>query len=89
VSLLRAVSQDLPAGKVRGTISIFDVVGNTVVDREAMNPDMTDVKLYWIWDGRTRKGSWAAPGTYLARILVEDLVRERKQSIRMNIGVKK
>jgi fibro-slime domain-containing protein len=89
VSLLRAVVQDLPAGKVRGTISIFDVVGNTVVDREAMNPDMTDVKLYWIWDGRTRKGSWAAPGTYLARILVEDLVRGRKQSIRMNIGVKK
>ncbi|HUI91989.1 MAG TPA: fibro-slime domain-containing protein [Chitinivibrionales bacterium] len=89
VTLLRAVAQDLPSGKVRGTVTIFDVVGNTVVDKEAMNPDMTNVKLYWIWDGRTRRGSWAAPGTYLARILIEDFVRDRKQSIRINIGIRK
>jgi hypothetical protein len=44
--------------------------------------------LYWIWDGKTKKGSMAAPGTYLARIVIEDLEHGKKQNIHMNIGIR-
>lgn len=89
VSLLRAVEQDLQNGKVRATITILDAVGNVIVNKKEMDIDQTNVRLFFIWDGKTGSGTFVAPGTYLARINVEDLVRGRTQAIRMNIGVKK
>jgi hypothetical protein len=88
VSLVPAIIANLTNGKVKGTVTIFDAVGNMVVEKSDLLPDLTNVKLYWIWDGRTRKGSMASAGTYLARIVIEDLEHGRKQNIRLNIGVK-
>ena len=81
------MSGDLQAGKITGKITILDAVGNVVRDT-SMFPDAGCI-LFWVWDGKTRSGSFAAPGTYLARILIEDKVRGTKEKRRLNIGVKK
>ena len=73
VSLLPAVKQDLENGKVRATITILDAVGNVVINKKEMLIDQTNVRLFFIWDGKTGSGTFVAPGTYLARINVEDL----------------
>jgi hypothetical protein len=87
VALIPAVSGDLLAGRITGKITILDAVGNVVRDT-SMFPG-AGCKLFWVWDGKTRSGSFAAPGTYLARILIEDKVRGTKEKRRLNIGVKK
>jgi hypothetical protein len=73
---------------VTGTLTIFDAVGNVVADKVQMFADATAVKLSWVWNGKTRTGSWAAPGTYLARIVIDDQVRGTKQNLRLNVGIK-
>ena len=87
VSLIPAIQGDLGKG-VTGSLTIFDAVGNVVADRVQMFADATAVKLFWVWDGKTRTGSWAAPGTYLARIVIDDQVRGTKQTLRVNVGIK-
>jgi fibro-slime domain-containing protein len=90
VSLLPAIKEKLASGKIKGSVTIFDVVGNMVVDKSDLLPDVNNnnAKLYFFWDGKTKKGSIASAGSYLARIVIEDLEDGRKQSIRQNIGVK-
>jgi hypothetical protein len=88
VALIPAVSGDLQGGKIRGTLTILDAVGNVLIDRMNMFPDITSVKIFWVWDGKTRTGAWASPGTYLARITVEDLATNVKQNARVNVGIK-
>jgi hypothetical protein len=88
VLLIPAIVGDLQSGKVTGTVSIFDAVGNVVMNRIQMFPDITAVKVFWVWDGKTRTGSWAAPGTYLARITISDQAQNTTQNIRLNIGIK-
>jgi hypothetical protein len=53
-----------------------------------MFADATAVKLFWVWDGKTRTGAWAAPGTYLARITVENLATNVSQNAKVNVGIK-
>lgn len=93
VSLMPAIIAHLSSGKVKGTISIFDAVGNTVVggrskDTLAWDGDHSNPKLVYLWDGKTNKESMAAPGTYAARLVIEDRELGKKQSIRMTIGIK-
>ncbi len=88
VALIPAISGDLQNGQVKGTLTILDAVGNVIVDKTDMFPDVTSVKIFWVWNGKTRTGAWAAPGTYLARITVQDLANNVKQNIRMNVGVR-
>jgi fibro-slime domain-containing protein len=93
VTFLRAIEPDVLNGNVRATITIYDAVGNALVDNKDMKIDSKNiadnVKLYFIWDGKTSKGSLAAPGTYLARMTVQDITRGRTQTVRMNVGIKK
>jgi hypothetical protein len=88
VSLLPAIKAKLVSGKIKGSVTIFDAVGNTVVEKSDLAADITNAKLYFIWDGKTKKASIASAGSYLARIVIEDLEDGKKQSIRQNIGVK-
>jgi hypothetical protein len=91
VTLIPAIIGDLQNGKATGTVTIFDAVGNVVINRIQMFPDITAVsspKLFWVWDGKTRVGSWAAPGTYLARITISDPAQNTTQNTRLNIGIK-
>jgi len=89
VTLVPAIIATLSSGKIKATITIFDAVGNTVVEKADMAVDLATIKLLYLWDGKTQKGSLAAPGTYLARITIEDLERGRKQNIQTRIGIKK
>jgi von Willebrand factor type A domain len=79
-------------GQITGKITILDAVGNVVRDT-AMVKDKaapaTKPKLVWVWDGKTNGGSRAAPGTYLSRILIKDEKTGDKQSIKMNVGIKR
>jgi hypothetical protein len=88
VVLIKAVEQELAGGKIKGTITILDAVGNMVIDKKDLEADNPACKLYWIWDGKTKKGSWAAPGTYLARIEIDDNKNNKKEHIKMYLGVK-
>jgi hypothetical protein len=88
VSLIPAIQQDLLTGKVRATLSIFDAVGNVLLDKVEMSVDEERIKLFKTWDGKTSKGMYVGGGTYLARIVVEDLVRNKTQTIRQSVGVK-
>ncbi|MDD5673446.1 MAG: FlgD immunoglobulin-like domain containing protein [Chitinivibrionales bacterium] len=71
------------------TVTIFDAVGHVVVDKKQLvaDPDSA-LKLSCTWDGTNRSGMRVATGTYLARILVEDQPSGRKQTIKLNIGIK-
>ncbi len=88
VSLIRAIQQDLQTGKVTGVITVFDAVGNTIIDRLPMSVDLVHTKLFKTWDGKTKKGMYAGGGTYLARIVINDEVRNRTQIISQAVGVK-
>jgi flagellar hook assembly protein FlgD len=90
VSLLPAIRAKLASKQIRGTVTIYDAVGNLVVEKSDLTADVTNAnaKLYFIWDGKTKKSSMASAGSYLARIVIEDLENGRKQSIRQNIGLK-
>jgi fibro-slime domain-containing protein len=88
VSLIKAIQHDLQTGKVTGTISIFDAVGNTILDRQPMSADLVRMKIFKTWDGKTGKGTYAGGGTYLAQIVINDQVRNITQTIRQAVGVK-
>jgi flagellar hook assembly protein FlgD len=88
VSLIPAIQQDLLSGKVTGTITIFDAVGNTIYSNDAMAVDEQRVKLFLTWDGKTNKGVYAGGGTYLVRTVIHDEVRNKTQTIRQSVGVK-
>ncbi len=89
IVLVRAVQQELLSGKIRASISIFDAVGNAIVDNRDMEVDQNNVSLYLIWNGKTRQGILAAPGTYLARMTLVDTETGVTESIRKNVGIKK
>jgi fibro-slime domain-containing protein len=89
VSLLPAIIASLASGKIKGTVTIFDAVGNTVVEKAEMLPDFDNVKLNWVWNGKTKKGTIASPGTYFVRGVVEDLERGRKNSFKCYVGIKR
>jgi fibro-slime domain-containing protein len=89
VSILPALKAKLaPGGTIKGSVTIFDAVGNMVVDKSDLAADITNAKLYFIWDGKTKKSSMASAGSYLARVVIEDLENGKKQNFRMNIGLK-
>ncbi|HUI90704.1 MAG TPA: VWA domain-containing protein [Chitinivibrionales bacterium] len=87
ITLVPSIIASLKAGKVKGTISIFDVVGNLVAN-DTLTVDQNNVKLFYFWNGKTSKGMMASAGTYLGRVFVEDLDQGKKQNIRLNIGIK-
>ena len=90
VTLVPAIIGSIASGKVRGSVTIFDAVGNMVVAKDTLtwNKDVSNPKLYYFWNGKTRKDSMASAGSYLARIVIEDLEHGKKQNIHMNIGIK-
>jgi hypothetical protein len=75
VTLIKAIQGDLQLGKVTGTISIIDAVGNTVLSNEPMSKDLARTKIFKTWNGKTSKGNIAGGGTYMAKIVITDQVR--------------
>ena len=88
VTLIKAIEKDLSTEKVTGTISIFDAVGNTILDRQPMSRDLVRTKIFKNWDGKTSKGTFAGGGTYLAKVVVFDQVLNKTEVSRQAVGVK-
>jgi fibro-slime domain-containing protein len=91
VTLIPAIQGDLVKGRVTGAITIFDAVGNVIVNKAGMAVDVRNPKkpkLFETWDGKTRKGNYAGGGTYMARIEIDDLVSSKTDVVMKAIGVR-
>lgn len=72
---------------LKGTVSIYDVVQNPVIQKKNMVFHSETNRLYFVWDGRNYNGRKVGTGTYLAVINVSG--PDKKYSKRINIGVKR
>lgn len=81
----RRVRKDL---LLRGRVSIYDVVKNSVIENHDMVFDPTSQRLYLAWDGRNRNGRLVGTGTYLAVLEITD-GSEFKERHSVRIGVKR
>jgi fibro-slime domain-containing protein len=99
LTLIKELQASINAGVIRKSIDIFDAVGNRVYTNDTLvsldnNYDFVSaggdtVKARLRWDGRTRKGTTASAGTYIARVTIGDFGRNIKDSRQVNIGIKK
>jgi hypothetical protein len=69
-----------------GIITIYDAVGNCIIQHEPLRAD--DDKLYVIWDGRNRHRAWVAGGSYLGKIEIIDDIDKTATFVKTLIGVK-
>jgi hypothetical protein len=80
---------------VKAWVTVFDAVGNVLVDKAPMGVDSKNrVKLLWAWDGKNKKNMQVSGGTYLARYLVQNfnngvIVREEAGSAKTGIRTAK
>ncbi|GEM_PF-2194562 len=81
----RVISHEYP---LKGTVSIYDVVQNPVIQKKTMVFHNETNRLYFVWDGRNYNGRKVGTGTYLAVINVTG-PDKRKFSSKINIGVKR
>lgn len=72
---------------LKGTVSIYDVVQNPVIQKKTMVFHNESNRLYFVWDGRNYNGRKVGTGTYLAVINVSG--PDRKFNSKINIGVKR
>ena len=71
---------------VSGNITIFDAVGNVIMEKKDMRPD--GPMLYTVWDGKNRKGVWVAAGNYLAKVEIVNMTDNTSTALRIIIGVR-
>lgn len=73
---------------MRGVVSIYDVVKNPVIEDQPMIFDPISRRLCFVWDGYNSNGRKAAPGTYLAYMVItaSNGIKEVKK---IRIGVKR
>jgi hypothetical protein len=73
-------------GNISGTVTIYDVVKNVVVDNMAMVP--VNGRLYFFWDGTNTHGRMVGTGTYMALFSMSG-ADGKKQVKSLRIGVKR
>ncbi|NLG16042.1 MAG: hypothetical protein GX556_01785 [Fibrobacter sp.] len=81
----RALRESL---EMEGTISIYDVVHNPVVQKKSMVFDSRKNRLYYVWDGNNYNGRKTGTGTYQAVIKIKDRTG-KKITRNLNLGVKR
>jgi hypothetical protein len=74
------------SGNISGTVTIYDVVKNIVVDNEEMIP--VSGRLYFFWDGTNTHGRLVGTGTYMALFSMSG-ADGKKQVKSLRIGVKR
>lgn len=80
----RDITHECP---LNGTVSIYDVVSNPVIEQKSMVFDNGTNRLYYVWDGRNYNGRKVGTGTYLAVINVNK--QGQKFCKKLKIGVKR
>jgi hypothetical protein len=73
---------------LRGSFTIYDCLGNVIVDRVDGKAYNGNQKLIFFWDGTNRNGRYVASGSYLAMISIED-TQKHKEAKKVKIGVKR
>jgi hypothetical protein len=74
--------------ELSGTVSIFDVVKNTIIENHLMAFDPDTKQLVYMWDGRNSNGKAVATGTYVAVMTIND-GQGKAQTKTVRIGVKR
>jgi hypothetical protein len=91
VAMIPSVQKALVDGDIKATTSIYDAVGNTILSNKDMAVDLKDPKnpkVFLLWSGITKKGTYAGGGTYLAKTVIVDHKNNNTQVIRQSIGLK-
>jgi hypothetical protein len=91
VVMIPSVQQALVDGDIKATTSIYDAVGNTILSNVDMAVDLKDPKnpkVFLLWSGITKKGTYAGGGTYVAKTVIVDHKNNNTQIIRQSIGLK-
>ena len=73
---------------MRGTVSIYDVVHNPILQGAQMVYDSGKNRLYYIWDGYTNSGRKSGPGTYMAVVKISDQTGKSLTKM-VNLGVRR
>jgi len=71
-----------------GNITIFDAVGNVVTDNTGLLTDRVRKSMYFIWDGKNKRGTRVAAGNYLGKIEVFNRTDNTVAKTKTLIGVK-
>ena len=74
------------SGNISGTVTVYDVVKNIVVDNKEMIP--VGGRLYFFWDGTNAHGRKVGTGTYMALFSMTG-ADGKKQIKSLRIGVKR
>jgi hypothetical protein len=77
----------IPANIAKGSLIIFDAVGNVVGENIPMEPD-GKYSLFKIWDGKNKKGVYVAGGTYLVRATAVNTINGQTEMRPGKIGVR-
>lgn len=71
----------------KGTLNIFDMTGNKIIEKEIGRCELGKEIKIGIWDLKNSKGLNVAKGTYLAELIIENIKGE-KYRIQKYIGIK-
>jgi flagellar hook assembly protein FlgD len=71
--IVRATSKTAMELDLKGTIAIYDNVGNTVLTDTLITPPagLANADLVYLWDGHNSKGRKVGTGVYLIAVSVE------------------
>jgi hypothetical protein len=70
------------------TVTIYDVLGNTVIEKTPFKKNVTENIYYFTWDGHNKNNRMVGTGTYLAVIMTTDQNGKRTKELQ-RIGVKR
>jgi len=89
------IGQFIPDLKIRGTLTMLDAVGNTLVLKANLAWWDQRKSLVWVWNLKNRNGRVVGSGMYVCLFEIEDITpslgydnRPQKQVKKITIGVK-
>jgi hypothetical protein len=90
------IGQYIPDLAVKGTLTILDALGNTLVKKEKLAWWDQRKSLVWVWNLKNRSGRVVGSGMYECLFEIEDITKSlnydnhpKKQVKKLMIGVKK
>jgi hypothetical protein len=73
---------------ITGTMNLYDAVGNVIVKNQYMTVDIGKNTISTYWNGYTSRGTKAAGGTYVARVVVQNSADGSSDTKTMYIGIR-
>ena len=78
----------LDINDISAKISIYDAVGNIIVDKVALKFTASGSTQYWyyVWDGENSMGRKVGAGTYIGQLIIKNGLIETVQPIRVGVA---